>query len=146
MERREKIVGVDAAKGKNIVTSALDFNALAQELLVLESMLTSNSMAPEWQAHKAAWIMRVKQCAGPAVLEQLVGVLENTIQWHRILVAPDGRPLSAEELASGQFGVGGFPPTPLPPPLSLTLAACAMSWIVPYAAPGHRAPRPLVSL
>ena len=112
-------------KWKNIVTSALDFNALAQELLVLESMLTSNSMAPEWQAHKAAWIMRVKQCAGPAVLEQLVGVLENTIQWHRILVAPDGRPLSAEELASGQFGVGGFPPTPLPPPLSLTLTARA---------------------
>ena len=35
-------------KWKNIVTSALDFNALAQELLVLESMLTSNSMAPEW--------------------------------------------------------------------------------------------------
>eukprot|EP00900_Chrysochromulina_parva_P002094 jgi/Chrpa1/11886/Chrysochromulina_OHIO_Genome00006103-RA len=112
-------------KWKNIVTSALDFNALAQELLVLESMLTSNSMAPDWQSHKAAWIMRVKQCAGPAVLEQLVGVLENTIQWHRILVAPDGRPLSAEELASGQFGVGGFPPTPLPPPLSLTLTARA---------------------
>ena len=112
-------------KWKNIVTSALDFNALAQELLVLESMLTSNSMAPEWQSHKTAWIMRVKQCAGPAVLEQLVGVLENTIQWHRILVAPDGRPLSAEELASGQFGVGGFPPTPLPPPLSLTLTARA---------------------
>jgi hypothetical protein len=112
-------------KWKNIVTSALDFNALAQELLVLESMLTSNSMAPDWQSHKATWIMRVKQCAGPAPLEQLVGVLENTIQWHRILVAPDGRPLSAEELASGQFGVGGFPPTPLPPPLSLTLTARA---------------------
>ena len=35
------------------------------------------------------------------------------------MVAPDGRPLTEAEIASGQFGIGGLPPVPLPPPLSV---------------------------
>ena len=48
-----------------------------------------------------------------------VNELESAILWQRILVHQDGRPLSAAEIASGQFGVGGMPSVPLPPPLSV---------------------------
>ena len=100
------------------VSKTLVSSRLAPQLLFLESMLKSETLKPEWNAQKEQWKMRLSTCSTPAVLENAVNELDKHIQWTRILVAPDGRPLTAEEIASGQFGAGGAPSAQLPPPLS----------------------------
>ena len=93
---------------------------LAQQLIVLESMLKTDALSPAWPVQKHSWRARMSACHEPNELELAVNELEQAILWQRILVAPDGRPLSAAEIASGQYGVGGVPAVPLPPPLSVS--------------------------
>jgi len=103
------------------VGGTLDAALLARQLIVLESMLKTDALTTAWTVQKQGWRDRVSVCRTPAALEAVVSELETAIQWPRILVAPDGRPLSAAEIASGQFGVGGAPSVPLPPPLSVAM-------------------------
>lgn len=93
--------------------------AIARELLTLESMLKSETLASNWQVQKAVWRGRCAAVRSLTELKGVTGELDQAIQWQRILVAPDGRPLTEAEIASGQFGIGGLPPVPLPPPLSV---------------------------
>lgn len=130
-------------KWKNMVTGTMECYALSEQLIILESMLTSNTMVPNWAVAKHDWKARVAQCSAPTTLEQLVGVLEGAIQWQRVLVAPDGRPLTADEIASGQYGVGGAPSVPLPSPLSEALAMMPRAAAAGGAAGGSSSSREL---
>lgn len=104
-----------------IVGTSAVCSELAQQLIVLESMLKTDALSSAWPVQKNSWRARMSMCHEPKELELAVNELEAAIQWQRILVAPDGRPLSAAEIASGQFGVGGVPSVPLPPPLSVAV-------------------------
>ena len=108
---------------------------LANQLIVLESMLKAETLSSDWQIKKVSWKTRMGNCHEPKELELATKELEGAILWQRILVAPDGRPLSEAEIASGQFGVGGAPSTPLPPPLSTALAANKMPRAPPEGVP-----------
>ena len=101
------------------VVGAYACSELAQQLMVLESMLKTDTLSPAWPVAKTSWKTRMSNCHEPSEFSAAVNELEGAIQWQRILVAPDGRPLTAAEIASGQFGVGGTPSVPLPPPLSV---------------------------
>lgn len=101
------------------MTGTLQCSALADQLLVLESMLKTDALASSWQVQKTGWKSKVSACSTPRELEAVVSELDSAIQWSRILVAPDGRALTAAEIASGQFGVGGTPSMPVPQPLSV---------------------------
>lgn len=91
---------------------------LTKQLMVLESMLKTDALSPSWLVQKASWRARMSICHEPRELELAVNELEAAILWQRILVAPDGRPLSEAEIVSGHFGVGGVPSVPLPRSLS----------------------------
>lgn len=102
------------------VQNTLDVPTLAQKLLLFESMLTQQTLSTGWSANagaqKLAWRARCAECTEAADLDAAVGDLHGAIMWSRILVTPDGRPLTEEEIASGAYGIGGSS-TPLPPPL-----------------------------
>lgn len=105
------------------VAATLNVHSLVRSLLLFESMLTQQTLGPSWSAatpgatsQKLAWRARLAACAEAAELEAGVAELHGVIMWSRILVAPDGRPLTQEEIESGAFGIGGSS-TPMPPPL-----------------------------
>ena len=108
---------------ERIVGGSSVCSELAQQLLVLESMLKSDALSSAWPVQKTSWRARMSACHEPNELQLAVNELESAILWQRILVHQDGRPLSAAEIASGQYGVGGVPAVPLPPPLSVSAPA-----------------------
>ena len=114
----KKIWATKRQEWVNQVQSTLSCFKLGEHLHTLESMLRSEAMVPSWALAKLQWRAGASAIASPAQLEDAVNALEQGIQWQRILVTPDGRPLTAEEIASGQYGVGGAPSVMLPPPLS----------------------------
>lgn len=115
----KKIWGVRRTEWVTAVVGAFACAGLAQQLIVLESMLKTDTLSPTWPNAKTSWKNRMSSCHEPSELSAALNELDKAIQWQRILVAPDGRPLTAAEIASGQFGVGGTPSVPVPPPLSV---------------------------
>ena len=93
---------------------------LAKQLIFFESMLKSDTLSPNWNDAKTSWKARMSACHEPSELTAAITELDKAIQWSRIMVDKNGRPLTAAEIASGQFGVGGSPAVPVPLPLSVT--------------------------
>ena len=124
LEERIPWMGVKKAWGLRrnewvaTVQSTLDVLTLSRQLLFLESMLKNDALNSTWSHSKLAWRGKLAMCTEAGVLEKSVGELDAAIQWARILVAPDGRPLTEAEIASGAYGVGGAPSVPVPAPLA----------------------------
>ena len=59
--------------------------AIARELLTLESMLKSETLASNWQVQKAVWRGRCAAVRSLTELKGVTGELDQAIQWQRDL-------------------------------------------------------------
>ena len=92
---------------------------LANQLVVLQTMLKTDALSTTWQLQHGSWRTRMMNCHEPKELELAVNELEQAIQWNKILINPaTGAPLTPADMATGLYGVGGAPSVQLPPPLA----------------------------
>ena len=111
---------------------------LGRILLTLEGALLPESMAPQWAFAREGWRGRVAASIFPEMLHIAIDDFEHAIEWHRILLAPDGRFPTQAGLGSAELrntGSVGLP-RPIgaltgeeaarPPPEGLPRAAARM--------------------
>ena len=87
---------------------------LGRILLTLEGALLPESMAPQWAFAREGWRGRVAASIFPEMLHIAIDDLEHAIEWHRILLAPDGRFPTQAGLGSAELRSTGSVGLPRP--------------------------------
>ena len=87
---------------------------LGRILLTLEGALLPESMAPQWAFAREGWRGRVAASIFPEMLHIAIDDFEHAIEWHRILLAPDGRFPTQAGLGSAELRNTGSVGLPRP--------------------------------
>ena len=123
---------------EQLQSSELSCAGLGSILLTFEGALLPESMAPPWAILREGWRGRIAASIFPEMFHTVIDDLEHAIEWHRILLPPNGRLVTQAGLASAQLrntGSVGLP-RPIgaltgdeaarPPPEGLPRAAARM--------------------